>query len=69
MVQEMVEDDFRGRAFALYDAGSNTCFATMAVVGAFTLPLSGRSTTALVVMSAAYLTLAAGYAATSRRDP
>jgi MFS family permease len=68
IVQETIDDDFRGRAFALYDAGSNVCFATMAVVGAFTLPLSGRSPTAIVAMSAAYLLLAVGYAAGARRS-
>ncbi|HVS67038.1 MAG TPA: MFS transporter [Mycobacteriales bacterium] len=69
IVQETVEDDFRGRAFALYDAGSNACFAAMAVVGAFMLPLSGRSPAALIVMSTAYLLLSGAYAATSRTDP
>ncbi|HVV77610.1 MAG TPA: MFS transporter [Mycobacteriales bacterium] len=62
IVQEAVADDFRGRAFAIYDAGSNTCFAAMAVVGAFALPLSGRSTASIVAMSAAYLLIAASYA-------
>jgi MFS family permease len=66
IVQEQVDDDYRGRAFAIYDAGSNICFAAAAVVGAFTLPLSGRSTTALVAMSMTYVLLAAMYAASSR---
>jgi MFS family permease len=66
IVQETVEDDFRGRAFAIYDAGSNACFAAMAVVGAYTLPLSGRSPTTIVAMSAAYLLIAASYAAATR---
>lgn len=65
-VQENVEDDFRGRAFAIYDAGANTAFAVVAVVGAYALPLDGRSSTALVIMSAAYLLLAIAYAASSR---
>ena len=68
IVQETVEDDFRGRAFAIYDAGSNTCFAVMAVIGAFTLTLSGRSTTTIAAMSAAYLLIAATYLATSLPD-
>lgn len=67
IVQETVEDEFRGRAFAIYDAGSNTCFAAAAVVGAFTLPLSGRSPSAVIVMSAAYLVLAVGYAAANHK--
>jgi MFS family permease len=66
IVQEAVDDDFRGRAFALYDAGANTCFAGAAVIGAVTLPITGRSATALVVMSAAYLLLAATYAAAAK---
>ncbi|HVT63888.1 MAG TPA: MFS transporter [Mycobacteriales bacterium] len=68
IVQETVEDDYRGRAFAIYDAGSNACFAAMAVVGAYTLPLSGRSTTTVVAMSAAYLLIAASYAALTRSE-
>ncbi|MGN6473880.1 MAG: MFS transporter [Mycobacteriales bacterium] len=68
IVQETVDDDFRGRAFAIYDAGSNTCFAAAAVIGAFTLPVSGRSPGALVAMSAAYLLLAATYVVTNRRS-
>jgi hypothetical protein len=68
IVQETIDDDFRGRAFALYDAGSNVSFAAMAVIGAFTLPLSGRSPTAIVVMSAVYVLLALGYAAGAGRS-
>ena len=66
-VQESIDDTFRGRAFAIYDAGSNICFAGAAVVGALTLPLNGRSTTALVVMSALYVLLAISYATATRR--
>ncbi|HWC35536.1 MAG TPA: MFS transporter [Mycobacteriales bacterium] len=66
VIQEGVDDDFRGRAFAIYDAGSNTCFAAVAAIAAFTLPLSGHSPAALVAMSAAYVAIAAGYALTSR---
>ena len=69
IVQETVADDYRGRAFAIYDAGSNACFAGMAVVGAFALPLSGRSTTTVVVMSLTYLFIATSYAGTADRKP
>jgi MFS family permease len=68
IVQEAVDDDFRGRAFALYDAGSNTCFAAAAVIGALTLPLNGRSPATLLVMAALYALLALGYRATSVRE-
>jgi MFS family permease len=65
IVQETIADDYRGRAFAIYDAGSNACFAGMAVVGAFTLPLTGRSVTTVAAMSAAYLVIAVTYTATA----
>jgi hypothetical protein len=63
IVQEAVDDEFRGRAFAIYDAGSNTAFAAAAVLGALTLPVTGRSATTLVVMAALYALLAISYRA------
>jgi MFS family permease len=68
IIQEGVDDDYRGRAFAIYDAGANTCFAGAAVVGAITLPVTGRSPTTLVVMSALYALLAVTYWAATRHD-
>jgi MFS family permease len=68
IVQETVEDDFRGRAFAMYDAGSNVAFAAMAVVGAYALPVSGRSPATIAAMSAAYLLIAASYATATRSN-
>ena len=65
-IQASVDADFLGRAFALYDAGSNTCFAAAVVIAAYAMPLSGRSETTVVAISAAYLLLAATYALTSR---
>jgi hypothetical protein len=65
-IQASVDADFLGRAFALYDAGSNTCFAAAVVIAAYVMPLSGRSEPAVIALSAAYLLLAASYALTNR---
>jgi hypothetical protein len=65
-VQASVDDEFLGRAFAIYDAGANVCFAVAAIVAAYTLPDDGRSVSALVAISAVYLLLAAAYATASR---
>jgi MFS family permease len=67
-IQASVDADFLGRAFALYDAGSNTCFAAAVVIAAYAMPLSGRSETTVIAISAAYLLLAIGFAATGGRD-
>jgi hypothetical protein len=58
LVQEQMEDDYRGRVFSFYDTLFNVTFVAAAVVGAFLLPTSGKSYVMLAVV-------AAGYAATS----
>ena len=42
-VQSEVEDEYRGRVFALYDMLFNVCVVTGLLIGAFGLPSSGRS--------------------------
>ena len=58
IVQEHVDDDFRGRVFSFYDTLFNVTFVAAAVGAAFALPRTGRSTAMVVV-------LAIGYAATA----
>jgi MFS family permease len=58
LVQEEVDDAFRGRVFSFYDVIFNVAFVAAAVVGAFTLPVDGKSYAMLA-------TVAAGYAATA----
>ncbi|HVW80044.1 MAG TPA: hypothetical protein VHB69_03775 [Mycobacteriales bacterium] len=67
IIQANVDADFLGRAFALYDAGSNTCFAAAVVTAAYALPLSGRSETSVAAISGAFLLTATAYAAAGRR--
>jgi MFS family permease len=68
LVQTNIDDEFRGRVFSLYDTAFNLSFVAGALIAAFTLPANGKSLTALVVMSAAYLVIAAIYFVTTRRS-
>lgn len=60
IVQSTVDDDFRGRAFALYDMLFNVAFVAAAAVTALLLPSSGRSVALLCGAAALYATAAFG---------
>jgi MFS family permease len=68
-IQASVDADYLGRAFALYDAGANTSFAAAVVIAAYAMPLTGRSTAAVIAISTAYLLLASAYAVSTREQP
>jgi len=61
LVQEQVEDDYRGRVFSFYDTLFNVTFVAAAVVAAFLLPVSGKSYAMLAVVSTGYALTALGY--------
>ena len=69
VVQESVEDEFRGRVFAIYDVLFNVAFVAAAAVTALVLPLSGRSTTVLVGVALLYAVAAGLYARAACRRP
>lgn len=69
LVQEAVEDEFRGRVFAIYDVLFNTAFVAAAGVAALVLPLNGRSVAVLVGVSVVYALTAGLYARAARRSP
>jgi MFS family permease len=58
ILQTTIDDRYRGRVFSFYDVLFNVAFVSAAVVGAYTLPDSGKS-------YAVVLTIAVGYAVTS----
>ena len=62
IVQTTVEDEFRGRVFSLYDTLVNITMVCAAVAAALSLPESGHSPAAVVVISVGYLALSVGYA-------
>ena len=67
VLQESVEDGFRGRVFSVYDTLVNVTYVAALLVAAFVLPPSGMSATVLVAVGSAYLLTAAGYARITRR--
>ncbi|HSK27702.1 MAG TPA: MFS transporter, partial [Jiangellales bacterium] len=69
VVQESLEDDYRGRVFSLYDMLFNVAFVAAAAFAAATLPPSGRSYAVLAVVAVGYLVTAAVYARGLRRTP
>jgi MFS family permease len=66
-LQEVVDDDFRGRVFSVYDTLVNVTFVAALVVAAFVLPPSGISDPLLLTVGVGYLAGAAAYAHLSRR--
>ncbi len=60
-LQEVVEDDFRGRVFSVYDTLFNVTFVAALLLAAVLLPESGVSYVVLVVVGVGYLLLALVY--------
>ncbi len=71
LVQEEIDDAFRGRVFAVYDVVFNVAFVAAAAAGAAILPLDGKSYPALVLISAGYglTALVYGWAHRTARHP
>ncbi|WP_035859680.1 hypothetical protein [Cryptosporangium arvum] len=57
-VQSEVDDEYRGRVFALYDMLFNVCVVSGLLIGAFGLPDSGRSWPVFLGVAAGHLALA-----------
>ncbi len=68
-LQETVDDDFRGRVFAVYDTLFNVAFVAAVVVAALVLPESGRSVPVLLAVGAGYLLAVVAYLGIRRRAP
>jgi MFS family permease len=61
ILQEEVEDAYRGRAFAFYDMMFNVTYAIGAVIFAAFMPSDGRSAVIVGVVAAGYAVFAAAY--------
>jgi MFS family permease len=61
IVQRCVDDEFRGRVFALYDTMFNFALVIAAVLTAVVLPENGRSPASVVVIAAGYAVAAVWY--------
>jgi MFS family permease len=66
IVQSTIDDAYRGRVFSFYDVLFNVAFVAAAMVAAVTLPATGRSPAAVVLVATGYAVTAAGYAWASR---
>ena len=68
IIQQRMDDDYRGRVFALYDMLFNVPFVLGAVVAAQIIPDTGKSYLLIAVAAAGYLLAAAAYGAVSRKE-
>jgi MFS family permease len=66
IVQEEIDDDFRGRVFSFYDTLFNLTFVVASVVAAFVLPENGKSYPVLLAIGAGYSAIALWYGAAER---
>ena len=62
LVQQNVDDAFRGRVFSFYDVLFNVTFVAAATFAALTLPQSGKSIAVTCIVSAGYGATAFWYA-------
>ncbi len=68
IVQRDTDDDYRGRAFALYDVLYNAAFVGAAALAALALPDTGHSPVVFTALAVVYLATAALYRAGAHRD-
>jgi MFS family permease len=68
ILQEQLEDDYRGRAFSYYDMMFNITFAAAALISVPFLPLSGRSPLLITVIACGFAVVAAAYWLTGRHS-
>lgn len=61
LVQRVVDDEFRGRVFALYDMLFNVAVVSAAAMVALVLPADGYSPVSVIVIGLAYLATALAY--------
>ena len=67
IVQESVDDAFRGRVFSFYDVIFNIAFVSAAAFAALALPADGASPAVFAVISVGYALTAATYGLATRR--
>jgi MFS family permease len=67
IVQEEVDDEFRGRVFSLYDTLFNVAFVAACVFTAFTVPSTGRSYPMLALVVTGYALTSLFYLNAARR--
>ncbi len=61
LLQESVDDDFRGRVFSFYDTLFNVSFVSAAAASAVLLPANGKSYLVIAIVAVGYAVTAAAY--------
>jgi MFS family permease len=68
ILQEQLPDDYRGRAFSLYDMTFNITFAVGALISVPFMPFTGKSTALISACAAGYAVVAAAYWLAARQS-
>lgn len=68
IIQEQVEDGYRGRVFSFYDVMFNVTFVLGAAVGAVFMPETGKSQALIGLVAVGYALAGAGYWLLSRQS-
>jgi MFS family permease len=68
ILQEEVEDAYRGRLFAFYDMMFNAAYVAGAALSVVIMPADGHSPVLIGLVAAGFAVVAAGYWLASRRD-
>lgn len=66
-LQHECDDDYRGRVFSVFDTVFNACMVLGMLIGALTLPSTGKSYAVLAGVCVAYGLLSVGYLFATRR--
>jgi len=61
ILQEQVDDDYRGRVFSFYDMTFNVTFVAGAALAAAFMPSTGRAPVIIALIAAGYLVAAVAY--------
>ena len=69
IIQEAVEDSYRGRVFAFYDMMSNATYVAGAVLFAAFMPTNGKSPGIVAVVAVGFALVAAAYWLSAGRSP
>jgi MFS family permease len=69
ILQEQVDDRYRGRVFSFYDMTFNVTFVAGAALSAAFMPSTGKSAVIVGLTAAGFAVAAAAYRARSRQDP
>jgi hypothetical protein len=69
ILQQQIDDEYRGRVFSINDMLYNATFVLGAAVSAVFMPVDGKSYALLAVVAVGYVLAAAGYLALSRQVP